>query len=95
MPASVTTSSKRLADGLTHYQRPYGDADWKQNVNNEIDEYWRDAEHNSNTISAIPVVGWAWAIGWESGRKIAQTSGCQSFNKQKKALPWRRKYSGY
>ncbi len=44
--------------------------------------------------SAISVVGWTWAIGWESGRKITQTSGYQSF-KQKKALPWRRKYLGY
>ena len=30
MSTSATKTTKRMAAGLTHYQRPYGDADRKQ-----------------------------------------------------------------
>ena len=36
-------------------------------------------EQASNTISAIPSIGFPWTIGWELGRGIVNTSGYQHF----------------
>jgi RHS repeat-associated protein len=39
----------------------------------EINSFRRKAEHVSNGIGLIPVVGTVWSIGWEGGRAIAGT----------------------
>ena len=54
MPLSTTITTKRMAVGLTHYQRPYGDAD-------RSSKYWEGTTYKFKVHTASVLYNYWWA----------------------------------